>query len=60
MKSVRYWTQLQQANGWHDWPKYNPQQENVLRLKTPQSHVLPAGRFAKDHHCGFWDQTGVY
>jgi para-nitrobenzyl esterase len=57
---VRYWTSASGASQWKDWPRYAPDQQNVLRLMLPQSQVLRAGRFTKDHHCGFWDQAGIY
>jgi len=57
---VRYWTTAGEASQWRDWPRYVPEQQNILRLMLPQSQVLRAGRFAEDHHCGFWDQAGIY
>jgi len=57
---VRYWATASEASQWSDWPRYTPEQQNVLRLMLPQSKVLAAGRFAKDHNCGFWDQAGIY
>ncbi|TCM46343.1 carboxylesterase type B [Rhizobium sp. PP-F2F-G48] len=57
---VRYWTTVANANQWEHWPKYDPSQQNVLRLKLPSSQVLPPGRFVADHHCNFWDQQGIY
>jgi para-nitrobenzyl esterase len=57
---VRYWTTAGEASQWSDWPRYAPERQNVLRLMLPQSQVLRAGRFAEDHHCGFWEQTGIY
>ena len=57
---VRYWTTASEASQWREWPRYAPEQQNVLRLMLPQSTVLRSGRFAKDHHCGFWDQAGIY
>jgi para-nitrobenzyl esterase len=57
---VRYWTTASEASQWGAWPQYAPEQQNVLRLMLPRSQVLRAGRFAEDHHCQFWDQTGIY
>ena len=57
---VAYWTQLAKPAQWQGWRRYDVEQENIFRLMLPLSQTLPAGRFAKDHHCEFWDQTGVY
>lgn len=57
---VRYWTTLASADQWKNWPKYNVASQNVLRLMLPRSEVLATGRFARDHHCQFWDETGIY
>jgi para-nitrobenzyl esterase len=57
---VRYWTTAREASQWEGWPQYAPEQQNVLRLMLPRPHVLSAGRFASEHHCGFWDQAGIY
>jgi hypothetical protein len=57
---VRYWTTAREASQWKEWPRYTPEQPNVLRLMLPRPHVLPAGRFASEHHCGFWDHAGIY
>lgn len=57
---VRYWTTLASADQWKNWPKYDVASQNVLRLMLPRSEVLAAGRFARDHHCQFWDEIGIY
>ena len=57
---VRYWTTASEASQWREWPRYVPEEENVFRLMLPQPQVLQPGRFAKDHRCQFWDQTGIY
>ncbi len=53
---VRYWTTAHEASQWKGWPLYTPEQQNVLSLMLPRPHVLPVGRFASEHHCGFWGQ----
>lgn len=57
---VAYWAQPGKAAQWKAWGRYSADHDNVLRLMLPASHMLPQGRFAKDHRCEFWDQTGVY
>jgi para-nitrobenzyl esterase len=57
---VRYWTTVGAAPRWNGWPRYDAGQQNILRLMLPKGQVIHAERFAMDHHCGFWDQTGVY
>jgi para-nitrobenzyl esterase len=57
---VWYWTTVAGAGQWSFWPRYSPEQQNVLRLMLPTSEVLAAGRFARDHHCQFWDEAGIY
>ena len=57
---VRYWTTASEASQWRDWPRYIPEQQNVLRLMLLQPQVLRSGRFADEHHCRFWDQSGIY
>ena len=57
---VSYWTTVSNAGQWADWKPYDAKQENVFRLVQPLSYTLPAGRYADEHHCPFWDKTGVY
>ena len=57
---MSYWTTVSNAGQWADWKPYDAKQENVFRLVQPLSYTLPAGRYADEHHCPFWDKTGVY
>lgn len=39
--------------------RYDPVRQNVLTYQLPRGRVVE-GRFAKNHHCVFWDKTGAY
>lgn len=41
------------------WPLYNPAQENVMTFVLPEARMI-SSRFAKQHHCAFWDKSGIY
>jgi carboxylesterase type B len=57
---VDYFAHVAQLPSREDrWPRFNPAQDNVMALALPTA-TMTTGRFAQTHHCGFWDQAGVY
>lgn len=42
-----------------DWPQFDPKQDNFMTFALPGARMV-SGRFARAHHCEFWDRTGVY
>lgn len=55
-----YWTTLNKAKDWAEWPKYKAGQGKIMQFQLPQGQLITAGTFAKEHHCEFWNQQGVY
>lgn len=42
-----------------DWPRFDPTKDDVMSFELPKARMV-SGRFAQAHHCGFWDQKGIY
>lgn len=55
-----YWTTVAQAKLWKNWQPYSAEKPQFLRLTLPYSQMTDIKNSVKEHHCDFWDQTGVY
>jgi para-nitrobenzyl esterase len=58
-KMVKYWTSVDNASQWGSWQRYDAKQDNYIRLILPEPEMT-AGTFGREHHCEFWDGTGLY
>lgn len=41
------------------WPRYSSRTDNYMTFGLPEGRMI-SGRFSDTHHCGFWDQQGLY
>lgn len=58
-KMIGFWASASQAEEGKLWPKYDPRQDNYMRLILP-GPVMSSGTFSADHKCAFWDTSGLY
>ncbi|WP_233852978.1 carboxylesterase/lipase family protein [Paraburkholderia sp. HD33-4] len=57
---VRYWTTSNDTSNWTTWPKFESAHPQILQLTLPADRVINGAHYAKFHHCGFWNATGVF
>jgi para-nitrobenzyl esterase len=59
-KMIEYWTSVAQAGEREaEWPRYDPEADNVLMLALPEPRVV-SGYFADFHRIKFWEKAGIY
>jgi len=59
-KMVRFWANAGDIDDVSQgWPQYDPAQSNYMTFVLPQP-VVRSMQFAREHHCDFWDNSGIY
>ncbi|MBN6067166.1 carboxylesterase family protein [Aggregatibacter actinomycetemcomitans] len=57
---IQLWTTADKAGTPSSkWQSFDPKKENYLTLRLPESKMVN-GQFRQQHHCDFWDKTGIY
>lgn len=57
---IQLWTTADKAGTQNSkWQPFDPKKENYLTLRLPESKMVN-GKFRQQHHCDFWDSTGIY
>lgn len=59
-KMITYWsTPFLASEREEEWPRYDPAKDNFMTFILPEPRMIER-RFTKEHHCDFWDQSGIY